>query len=399
MGPPDGHDTTAWGYVAVRLRTVADRVNGGTGRAELLDGRLCSVSVDSPETATCGGFSRRYRHYTNTGMRSRDGMIPDRWNGENLFRALRQPRLIEREFRIWLTRFVEPVYNYRYRQQYSSGSDVMSEEWDNLLILDACRYDAFTERNTLAGELEPVVSSGSTSAEFIERNFHGRTLHDTVYVTANPYVETLSEDVFYTVENLLIDAWEPDPGTVPPDAVVDAAVAAHEAYPNKRLVVHFMQPHTPYLGPTAREIRSRVGLNDGFNKYQCVDGVDTKLSGESWFGSVMQGRVSRQELWRAYEETLDIVLESASDLLSRIDGSSVVTADHGEFLGERLSPLGHRRYGHPPETYTPELRVVPWLHVPGADRREVVPEDPIGFDRLDQATADDRLRALGYVPD
>lgn len=33
-----------------------------------------------------------------------------------------------------------------------------------------------------------------------------------------------------------------------PDPVVEAAIAAHEAYPSKRLVAHFMQPHRPFVG-------------------------------------------------------------------------------------------------------------------------------------------------------
>jgi hypothetical protein len=299
---------------------------------------------------------------------------------------------------MWLSRLTYPRYNQEMKTEYGEGIDVMDRDWDNLIILDACRFDYLNEENTISGELRPVTSRGSTSYEFIKNCFMGRELHDTVYVTANPYVEELSDDTFYTVENLLINRWDEDLGTVRPNAVVDAAADAHERYPNKKLIVHFMQPHQPYLGPTAREIRDRVGIDGGYYRYQCVDTTDTNVPSRSWFGSVIRGDISHEELGEVYRENLNLALNSAEDLLTRIDGKSVVTADHGELLGERLGRWSHRSYGHTPHCYAPELRVVPWLETEGSDRRRIVAEDPIGFESLDQERVDDRLRALGYVP-
>ncbi|MDG5776143.1 hypothetical protein VB773_02085 [Haloarculaceae archaeon H-GB2-1] len=36
----------------------------------------------------------------------------------------------------------------------------MAEEWDNLVILDACRYDVFEEMHTFPGTLKPIISKG-----------------------------------------------------------------------------------------------------------------------------------------------------------------------------------------------------------------------------------------------
>lgn len=326
-------------------------------------------------------------------------LVPDRWNLRNLRATIRHPHLIERELRTWIASVTRPLADRRWRADYGDGIDVIGADWDTLVVLDACRYDYMERRNTIEGDLEPVVSSASSSNEFVEANFVGRTLHDTVYVTANPYVEKIDDDVFYTVDNLLIDRWDEDLGTVPPEVVVEAALDAHRQFPAKRLIVHFMQPHQPYIGPTAREIRERVGLNDGYNKYQCVPGKDTKLTGRSWFGSVMQGYISHEELREVYRENVDIALEHAARLLTELDGTAVVTADHGELLGERLGRFGPRTYGHLPDCYAPELRVVPWLRVEGERRREVTAEDPIGFERIDQQRVNDRLQALGYAPE
>jgi hypothetical protein len=40
------------------------------------------------------------------------------------------------------------------------GVSVFKGDWDNLIILDACRYDIFAETNTLSGDLSKRTSRG-----------------------------------------------------------------------------------------------------------------------------------------------------------------------------------------------------------------------------------------------
>lgn len=57
----------------------------------------------------------------------------------------------------------------------------MDADWDNLLILDSCRYDLFSEvavEDGLKGELTTFRSRGSSSSEFLKENFAGRTYDD-----------------------------------------------------------------------------------------------------------------------------------------------------------------------------------------------------------------------------
>lgn len=62
----------------------------------------------------------------------------------------------------------------------------MIEDWDNLVLLDACRYDQFERLNTISGVLENRISQGSSTFEFLTENIAGKKSHDTVYVTSNP---------------------------------------------------------------------------------------------------------------------------------------------------------------------------------------------------------------------
>lgn len=145
--------------------------------------------------------------------------------------------------------------NFLFRLRYGECTQVMNEDWDNLLILDACRYDIFTDRIDLEGTLESRISMGSTSEEFMERNFVGEQFHDTVYVNANPYIPKLGldDDTFHAVVDCL-DDWDIELETVPPEPVARAARNAHERYSDKRLIIHFMQPHAPFIGEYGREM-------------------------------------------------------------------------------------------------------------------------------------------------
>lgn len=319
-----------------------------------------------------------------------------RYNLHSLKKAIKNPELALEELYRLVETPVRTTNNRYFQRKYGAGVNVFDRDWDNLIILDACRYDFFAEVNTIPGELEVVTSAGAHSWEFMESNFVGKELHDTVYVTANPHTEKLSDETFYIIETVL-DKWRKDPGTVYPDDVVDEAIQAFEQYPDKRSVVHFMQPHKPWLGPTAEEIRDRVDLR-GWDKYHVQD-KSTDRSGISLWQAAKEGYVTRDELVDGYKESLEIVLDEVSDLLETLDGKSVVTSDHGEMLGEQIAPLTRRRYGHPHDIYTRQLCRVPWLELDYETRREVRSEEPIGFERLDEDVVNDRLQALGYAPE
>ncbi|WP_094528073.1 hypothetical protein [Halorubrum sp. Ea8] len=80
---------------------------------------------------------------------------------------------------------------------------ITDADWDHLMLLDACRYDQFQRLHTFSGEVEPRVSVGSATPEFLDRTFEGETCFDTVYVTANPMYRHVGLDqVFHAVINV-----------------------------------------------------------------------------------------------------------------------------------------------------------------------------------------------------
>jgi hypothetical protein len=279
------------------------------------------------------------------------------------------------------------------------GVDVTAEDWDNLVILDACRYDAFAQENESPGELREVVSAGRESHEFIEQNFLDKHLHDTVYVTANPHVTYIPEGTFHAViGDPLTDQFDEELGTVPPRAVTQAALNAHDQFPNKRLIIHYMQPHMPPIGDIRLDFTE---LQDGFD----LVGTDGEFN--RFFNLVDDGVIEPAVARKAYRQNLRLVLEEV-DNLEQLSGKTVVTADHGELLGERPCPLMGPSWSHQVTRYEPqwtpfrfpkckELCTVPWF-VPESDkeRREVKASEPVGEERLSEHTAQQQLEALGY---
>jgi hypothetical protein len=271
------------------------------------------------------------------------------------------------------------------RRSYNAGGvALMDEEWDTLVVLDACRYDTFAELSTLPGDLQVRESRGSHTAEFLRGNFAGRELYDTVYVTASPQLYRRREALdarFHAIDHVWDgDGWDDAAGTVRPETMTERALAARERYPDKRLLVHYMQPHYPFLaGPdlSGRNVKTGTGV-------------------DIW-GELMRGRldVPTAEVRAGYRRNLELALPAVRDLLAATPDRAVVTADHGNMFGERARPLPVREWGHPPGVYTEELVTVPWLVRPG-QRRETTADPPVE-ETAEAVNPADQLRSLGYV--
>jgi len=96
--------------------------------------------------------------------------MKDHYTLDNLRRALRNPVLIGREALRLASWPVHQMSGRYTNSQYDNESiDVMSEDWDNLVLLDAARFDYFEDLNTIDGSLRKEVSHGKKSWEFIEK--------------------------------------------------------------------------------------------------------------------------------------------------------------------------------------------------------------------------------------
>jgi len=321
-------------------------------------------------------------------------MVPERYTINNLKKAVQRPRhfLWEAE-RLWNTGknlAKEPLIDALY-----GGENFMDEDWDNLVILDSCRPEFLRRVNPFGGEFDTKVSLGSHSAEYFKHTFRGNQYHDTVYVTGNPYAEQYAGEAVHKLVKTYADGEGHRQGFLP-EPTLDAALEAYQAYPNKRLVVHFMQPHIPYLGERADEIRQQVAAeHDVQFKYTYIQregdmDVDYNRDMIHLLDAFEQGSISRAELEEAYTENLELVLEYVRDLLDTVDGKTVITADHSESFGD-FDGI----YEHDAWALSRELRTVPWL-VLDDTRRRTFAEPPAEPTAADEEQIRESLRNLGY---
>jgi hypothetical protein len=263
----------------------------------------------------------------------------------------------------------------------AAGTNVLDRDWDVLVILDACRYDEFARVASdyeFITALDANVSTGSTTYEWGPSVF-GRDAAKAGglgYVTANPYSNQFADaDDLAHLDEVWRYAWDSDWGSVPAEVVTDRAIAAERADAADRLIVHYLQPHAPFVDTAA-------------------GGGDTSVTGfqggeATGLEAAQRGDVSHEAVIEGYRRTLRYVLDSVALLCENLDaGTVVVSADHGELLGE------WGLYEHPAALRVEPLIRVPWATVAAADERT---HDPAEYDRgTDGLSIDDRLSALGY---
>lgn len=296
------------------------------------------------------------------------------YNVSDLKKAVANPHFIGTE--------LNRLYHGRLRQldHNPEGVDIFDEDWDTLVILDACRYDVFADTITnyeFDGQLESRTSRGSATREWIRANFGGRQSHDVVYVDSNGYYARLKDEINAEVHKYhLVDNDSFGGISVHPDKVTETARRFEEEYQNKRLIIHYMQPHQPYFGPTGESIEYAIGP----------------------MKTVRENNLDNPTIKKAYAENLKIALDSVQKLLSDLSGRVVITSDHGELLGDRQSPLPFGSYyGHPASLYVPELITVPWLVVDAGPRRNIHEDVPRQDDiNVDKDMLNEKLRELGY---
>ncbi|EMA08752.1 hypothetical protein [Haloarcula marismortui] len=316
--------------------------------------------------------------------------LRNHWNDLDWWRDIAMP------FAVRAT-LVQPYFRYVHG---NNGIDVFEEDWDNLLILDACRYDMFAAHNTLKGDLQQRVSKGSNTAEFLQRNFGGKTFDDTVYVTANPQVDVRLDEPFYETVSVWRDHWDEDFNTVRPEAMAEAILDTQERFPNKRIIAHFVQPHYPFIGEFGRAlVDDQAGIE--LSKRQAT-GETAESDHYNIWDLLQRGVVSEADVWKGYTENLRLALERVETLLDDLFGRTVVTSDHGNLVGERPTPcpVPFRMYGHPPSVYADALVTVPWLVVESETRPDIVEGVAAGEregETANEDDAEDQLRALGYL--
>jgi hypothetical protein len=203
--------------------------------------------------------------------------------------------------------------------------------------------------------------------------------HDTVYVTANPKLSHSSipnsvfHDTIFTWRECKIT--DEEHRSLEPELVTELLLRSSEIYPEKRIIGHYMQPHCPFLGSEGREA----------------------LPETPWKQHMLKKKVSTDIIQRLYIENLNYVLPHLQTVFEQLDGRVVITADHGQLLGERVFPIPIREYAHPAGIYVPELVEIPYQIREGTDRRRVTSEPPVIHESASESSNHDVNELLGQL--
>lgn len=278
---------------------------------------------------------------------------------------------------------------------------VMEEKWDYLIILDACRYDYFSDiyESHFLGDLDKRISLGSTTAEWCNRSFP-RRYSDVIYISGNPIINSRlkirgfdAKKHFFKIIDVWDSGWDEELSTVPPKQINRFSLNFSERFPEKRQIIHYMQPHEPYLSDrfSAKKMLKNRRYDDGLSRLQTYLRripladlgnlllVRTGILNHLWElreafnlppASIMDAirrEYGTDGLREAYRENLTLVLEHArmlcGDLLANTPSERIViTSDHGELLGENGD------FSHRGGCNNPFLLDVPFLRVENVRR-------------------------------
>ena len=275
----------------------------------------------------------------------------------------------------------------------------MEEDWDNLLIFDGCRADLFEQVVDLSffDDYRQVKSLGSATGEWSIRNFSGKEFGDTVYVTGNPNPSKEAGDTFHYMDEVWRHSFDEEQLTVHPEAIIESTKEAIAKYPNKRLILHFMQPHRPFLHTEKVRYSSwQPDVQDGVIQGTTQGDASNEGPDKPW-EALERGYVDREEVWEAYAKNLEYVYDEVYDFLPDLPGRSVITSDHGNLLGERGLLIPIRNYGHGSNLRFKKLVTVPWAVYQTGERREITEGDINSQSDASEDEVQERLRDLGYL--
>lgn len=271
----------------------------------------------------------------------------------------------------------------RIGQLYNYGDSIYDREWDVLIVLDACRSNLFAEvadKYEFISNPESVISNASSSEEWMRKNFSARPTKasETIYVTGNPFSgQCLDAEDFHLLDEVWRYSWSSEASTILPEPVTDRAIHHRRQNPNRKMAIHYMQPHYPFVPSDLSYSLNVDSFGDG--------------RGRSVWDDLRRGRISREAVWKGYRANLEYVLDSVRTILNNIDADRVaITADHGNALGE------FGIYGHPAYVPLNAIKCVPWTVTSASDSGEYTPH----IKRTDKNTDESvksRLEDLGYV--
>lgn len=167
------------------------------------------------------------------------------------------------------------------------------------------------------------------------------------------------------------DTLHPDHSIVP-HIVTDRAIKVGRESNPDRMIVHYELPHIKFIADAMDWSPGSLSEDD------LMSGPDVErplFEEEESYEPAKRGEVSDKRMYELYAKNLEFVLDYVEVLINNVEAdSAVISADHGEGLGESGV------WGHPFGCPLSTIKQVPWVRVPAADRESYTPQ----YDRLNK---------------
>jgi len=245
-------------------------------------------------------------------------------------------------------------------------------KWDFLVILDACRYDSFEQvyKEFFKNNNHKLMKGhtiGSCTADFMIKTFDGK-YDDIIYISGNPNMNSkcavsgldqLGQEYYYKGSehfNKIVDVWDfgwdEKLGTVPPLQINKAFHREYMRNPDKKFVLHYLQPHLPYItlggnpDPKAKpyQLKKRTDIRQKVKKkiknkipemvkWNIKKFINMPVGNNVELFWRIGGRELIEEI---YKDEIRFALSHVKMLMDHITGDWIITSDHGERICQLL---------------------------------------------------------------
>lgn len=252
--------------------------------------------------------------------------------------------------------------------------------WDILIILDACRYDFFKSvYNDILpkGELKKLESPATWTLEWLVKTFNDYKNDNIVYISGNPQCHSLGEnrslhkrseylsftgnEHFHKVVDVWNFGWDESIGNTHPKSINKAYMNNAIKHKGKRFILHYNNPHLPYFSAKEKTEHHKYKRNNIENILCFLLPRLLYYDTREMFGlhpmnikEKLYRRYGMDKIREFYKQDLQMVLHHIKNLVNAVDLDIVITADHGEMLGEKF------KYAHPHGNRDKEQIEIPW---------------------------------------
>ncbi len=96
----------------------------------------------------------------------------------------------------WISIFLRIYFRITRKVYTKKSKSIFDKRWDNLIILDACRYDTFKKiAKDVCNELKPFYSLGTHTLEFLKANFKEKH-EEVIYLSTNSFCDIIKDKVY-----------------------------------------------------------------------------------------------------------------------------------------------------------------------------------------------------------